>query len=108
MRKNQLNRGMPKRLMYIESKSGPLDGAEARIGWVTFSKTGRTIYHGTRTLLRAATAAGNYIDTDTDDVFWVSGIKQSGSNTHPAGRRIKIVVDDDALSAYQAIRGDVV
>ena len=33
------------RIMYIERKAGELTG-EARIGRVTFSKTGRTLYYG--------------------------------------------------------------
>ncbi len=34
--KNQLNRGLQKRLMYVENKDGDIDGVAARIGWVTF------------------------------------------------------------------------
>jgi hypothetical protein len=29
----QLNRGLKRRLMYIENKDGEIDGAAARIGW---------------------------------------------------------------------------
>jgi hypothetical protein len=36
---------MQPRIMYIESKAGGLAGGEARIGRVTFSKTGQTIYY---------------------------------------------------------------
>lgn len=107
MKGNQLNRGASKRLMYIESKSGPLDGADARIGWVTFSKTGKTVYYRGRSLLRANGVAGNYIEVDSGEEFWISGVKQRGSNGHPSERRIMVVVDDDALSEYQAVRGDV-
>ena len=106
MRSNQLNRDVSKRLMYVESKSGALEGADARIGWVTFSKTGKSIYYRGRSLLRAKGVAGNYIDADSGEEFWVSGVKQRGSNVHPAERRIKVVVDDDALVEYQAVRGN--
>jgi hypothetical protein len=39
---SQLKRGQKYRIMYVENKS-ELSGGEARIGRVTFSKTGRTV-----------------------------------------------------------------
>lgn len=30
--------------MYIENKQGLIEGVDACIGWVSFSKTGKTIY----------------------------------------------------------------
>ena len=90
--------------MYVESKTGTLDGADARIGWVSFSKTGKSIYYRGRSLMRAKGIAGNYIDEISGEEFWVSGVKRRGSNVHPAQRRITVVVDDDALSVYQAVR----
>jgi hypothetical protein len=41
-KETQLTRGQQRRLMYIENKDGNIDGADGRIGWVTFSKTGQT------------------------------------------------------------------
>lgn len=49
--KTQLNRGLKRRLMYVENKAGDIDGADARIGWVSFSKTGRTVYYRGRELM---------------------------------------------------------
>jgi hypothetical protein len=92
--------------MYVEPKDGGLDGAEARIGWVTFSKTGKSVYYRGRSLLRAKGIRGNYIDAQSGEEFWVSGVKQRGTNIHPAERRIKVIVDDDALDEYRALRGD--
>ncbi len=43
--KSQLTRGAARRLMYIENKDGEIDGVAARIGWVEFSKTGRTVFY---------------------------------------------------------------
>src|SRR5258706_16381256 len=37
--KTQLNLGLKRRLMYVENKDGEIDGANGRIGWVTFSKS---------------------------------------------------------------------
>ena len=41
---SQLDRGEPSRIMYIESKASGLSGP-ARIGRVTFSKSGKTVYY---------------------------------------------------------------
>jgi hypothetical protein len=93
--------------MYVESKSGHIDGAPARIGWVTFSKSGRSVYYRGLSLLRAKGGglSGNFIDAESGEEYWVSGVKQSGSNTHPAEARIKVVIDDDAMEALQLLRG---
>jgi len=40
---SQLDRGETSRIMYIENKSSGLSGP-ARIGRVTFSKSGKTVY----------------------------------------------------------------
>lgn len=97
--KNQLNRGLQRRLMYVENKQGLLDGADARIGWVSFSRTGRTVYYRDRTLAKANGVSGNFLDMDTGEEFWVSGVKRNGSNVHWAERR-SVEIDEDARDAY--------
>jgi hypothetical protein len=52
MKSNQLTRGERRRIMYVENKDGDLDGVRARIGWVTFSKTGLSVRYRGRTLKR--------------------------------------------------------
>ena len=106
MKATQLTRGMKNRLMYVENKGGGLiDGAQARIGWVSFSKTGRSVYYRGRSLARIrGGAAGNFIDLESGEEFWVSGVKARGSNTHPAESRIQVAVDEDAVSAYELLR----
>lgn len=105
MKDNQLNRGMRRRLMYVENKSGDIDGMAARIGWVTFSKSGRSVYYRDRELHRVKGGGirGNYRDVATGDEYWISGIKARGSNTHWA-ESTKCKVDDDATQEYQRIR----
>jgi hypothetical protein len=90
--------------MYIESKDGLVDGSRARIGWVTFSKTGKSVYYRGLTLNKARTASGNFLDADSGDEYWVSGVKKRGSNSHPAERRIDVKIDDDALDEYNELR----
>jgi hypothetical protein len=102
---NQLTRGHKRRVMYVENKDGKIDGAEGRIGWVTFSKTGRTVFYRGRQLQRAKGGGirGNFFDTETGEEYWISGVKKCGSNAHWA-ERIKVDVDDDAAEEYRAIK----
>lgn len=103
--KNQLTRGLKRRLMYIENKEGDLDGARARIGSVTFSKSGKSVRYRGRLLARSSGQGvlGNYFDEATGEEFWVSGVKTAGSNAHP-NSTVTVVIDDDAVEAYQAHR----
>jgi len=105
MRNNQLTRGQIKRLMYVENKNGSIDGAHGRIGWVTFSKTGLTVYYRGRTLrrLRGGGVSGNHVDVATGDEYWISGVKKTGSNAHWA-ESIKVRIDADARDAYKQFR----
>jgi hypothetical protein len=102
--RNQLNRGLRRRVMYVENKSGTNQGVNARIGWVTFSKSGRAIYFRERTLLKGNGISANFFDEETGEWFWVSGVKKRGSNAHPAERAVAIEIDEDALDAYREIR----
>jgi hypothetical protein len=102
---NQLTRGAKKRLMYIENKQGEIDGANARIGWVTFSKSGKSVFYRGRELgkIKGGGISANFKDVETYEQYWVSGVKQEGSNTHPA-ESVSVVIDDDAKEEYRSIR----
>ena len=102
-RETQLTQGLKTRLMYVENKQGEIDGANGRIGWVGFSKTGRTINYRGLELSKARGVSGNFIDLNTGHEYWVSGVKRRGSNVHPA-ERTSVVVDEDALAAYTDLR----
>jgi len=55
--------------MYIEQGGGLADAG--RIGRVTFSKTGKTVHYGGRTLI--STKSGykyNHLDQDTREEYW--------------------------------------
>jgi hypothetical protein len=95
MRKNQLTRGKERRVMYVENKDGDIDGVPARIGWVSFSRTGLTIYYRGRTLTRGG-ICGNYYDLDRGEDYWVSGVKERGSNVHWA-EPTTVCVDPDRV-----------
>jgi hypothetical protein len=106
MKSNQLTRGEERRLMYVENKNGYIEGAAARIGWVTFSQTGRSVYYRGLTLKRAKGGgiSGNFYEEATGQEFWISGVKTRGSNAHPAERNTQVVVDDDARDEYERLR----
>jgi len=87
--------------MYVENKYT----GEARIGWVSFSKTGQTVYYRDKTLkrLKGGGISGNHYCEETDDEYWVSGIKKRGSNAHWA-ESVKMIIDDDAKEEYEKIK----
>ena len=105
MKKSQLNRGQQRRVMYVENKQGLIDGARARIGWVDFSKTGRTIRYRDRELVAIGGpgVSGNFMDAESREEYWVSGIKKRGSNALPAAP-VNPVIDEDAQEEYERLR----
>lgn len=91
---------MKSRIMYIESKATGLTGP-ARIGRVTFSKTGRTLYYGGKSFqsLNGAGFKANYYDLETDEEYWISGCKKDGSD-RLYGERVPIEIDEDVREEY--------
>jgi len=84
--------------MYVELKSGG-DSGPAWIGRVRTSKTGRTVYYRGRTLRRKQGIAGNHIDIESGDEFWISGVKKDGTDRHWAGSG-PVDIDADVLDEY--------
>lgn len=93
---------MEKRLMYIELKTHPgghTDAGPARIGWVSFTKTGKTlIYQGKRFQRGRPTTCGNHYDIETGDEYWISGCKKNGEDRLFGNSPVEI--DEDAREAY--------
>lgn len=88
------------RILYIERKAGNLTG-EARIGRVTFSKSGRTLYYGGRSF-RSLDGQGfkaNYYCVETSEEYWISGCKRDGSD-RLYGERVPIYIDDSVREEY--------
>lgn len=104
MTSNQLNRGLARRLMYVENKDGDIDGVAARIGYATFSKSGRTVYYRGRELARANLSRGNHLDIATREEYWVSGIKVKGDNRHQYEFGVQVSIDDDAREEYERLK----
>lgn len=86
----------PPRIMYIENKGGGfvdflgvaqissgagLQGA-ARIGRVTFTRTGATLYYGNKSFqkLKGSGFKANYFDLETGEHYWISGPRRDGTD----------------------------
>ncbi|WP_020187386.1 hypothetical protein [Methylopila sp. 73B] len=107
--RSQLTKGLSRRVMYIENKDGHIEGVAARIGWVSFSKTGQTVYYRDRVLQKSKGGGvrGNFFDVESGEEFWVSGVKQRGSNVHVSENGVTVEVDEDAVDEYRIIRQDL-
>ncbi len=95
---------MKARIMYIESKADGLTGP-ARIGRVSFSKTGRTIYYQGDAFRRFRGFKANYYKVGTGEEYWISGPKKNGSD-RLYSEAVPVEVDEDAREEYwTTIRG---
>ncbi len=83
--------------MYIEYKGDDLTGP-ARIGRVTFSNAGKTLYYKGKALqsLKGGYKA-NYFDVETGEHYWISGCKKGGADTLYPGT---IEIDEDVREEY--------
>jgi hypothetical protein len=96
---------MKTRIMYIEYKGDGISGP-ARIGRVTFSKSGKSLYYQGR---RFQTLAGrgfkaNYCDVATGEEYWISGCKKDGTDRLYSGA---VEIDEDVADEYwREIRGE--
>jgi hypothetical protein len=88
------------RIMYIECKAGGLTGS-ARIGRVSFSKTGRTLYYRGQTFqsLKGAGFKSNYYCVETGEDYWISGPKRRGGDALYGGST-PIEIDEDVREEY--------
>lgn len=86
------------RIMYIESKAAGSNGP-ARIGRVTFSKTGLSIYYRGKTFLRTRGFKANYFDAETHDEYWISGPHRDGKDRLYISN-IPVEIDDDVREDY--------
>ena len=91
-------------LKYIELKTGHSDDGPAWIARVKVSKSGRTIYFNGRALKQGSSGPGNFVDLETRESFWVSGVKRDGNDRHWAGSG-KILVEAAAVDEYLSITG---
>lgn len=97
---------MKSRIMYIEAKSGSPTGP-ARIGRVTSSKSGATLYYGGQAFrsLKGSGFKSNYFDVETGEHYWISGPRRDGKDALYA-THIQPVIDADVQDEYWSrVRG---
>jgi hypothetical protein len=90
--------------MYIESKATGISGP-ARIGRVTFSQTGKSIYYRGKSFqtLSGQGFKSNYFDVATREEYWISGCKKNGADRLYGG---SVQIDEDVREEYWTkIRG---
>ena len=85
------------RIMYIERKSGGLEGP-ARIGRVNYSKTGRSLIYRGKTFAPFQGYKANYQDIETGEEYWISGPKKRGGDRLYGTGRVEI--DEDVKAEY--------
>ena len=94
---------MKSRIMYIELKThggGHDDRGPARIGRVTFNRTGKTLtYQGKRLQKGGTDSCANYLDVDTREGYWISGPKKNGQDRHSYGGG-PVEIDEDVREEY--------
>jgi len=84
---NARSHEMKTKIMYMELKThegGHDDRGEARIGRVTFSKSGKSLHYKGKTFhrTRGPVGCGNHFDAETEDIYWISGAKKDGSDRY--------------------------
>jgi hypothetical protein len=72
-------------LRYVELKTGHSDNGPAWIGRVKESRSGRTVYFNGKAFSKGNGVKGNYLDVETGDEYWISGVKRDGADRHSAG-----------------------
>jgi hypothetical protein len=82
--------------MYIEYKGDGISGP-ARIGRVTFSKTGLSLYYRGKRFARTKGFKANYFDVETGEYYWISGCKKDGTD---ALYSTTIEIDEDVREEY--------
>jgi hypothetical protein len=91
--------------MYVEHKpAAHNERGEAWVGWVTFSKTGRTVYtRGLRLHRFKGLACANHYDLDSHERYWVTGVKKNGE--HRLYGNAPVDIEPDAVEEYARITG---
>ncbi len=90
---------MRSRIMSIESKAESLQGP-ARIGRVTFTKSGKGIYYKGREFFRISGFKSNYAAVGTGEEYWISGPRRDGLDRLYGPSALPVHIDDDVREEY--------
>ena len=83
-------------------KSGYSDDGPAWIDYVNILKIKNTIYFNDQDFQKYNGCYSNYVDIETGDEYWISGLKKKESNRHWAGHG-KIMIDQRAVDEYLSL-----
>lgn len=88
------------RIMYVEDKSGGLEG-DGRIGRVYFSKSGKTLYYRGMIFqsLKGMGFKANYVEIESGNEYWISGPRKD-QNDKLYGGNYGVEIDEDVKSEY--------
>jgi hypothetical protein len=91
------------RIMYLEYKGDGLVGP-ARIGRVTYSKTGSTLHYGGKAFqsLKGSGFKANYFDVATGEQYWISGPRKDGADALYA-TNVSTEIDEDVREEYWSV-----
>jgi len=91
---------MKTRIMWIENKAAG-DGitGPARIGRVTFTKSGKSLRYGGRLFqsLKGQEFLANYADAESGEEYWISGCRKDGMDALYA---TDVTIDEDVREEY--------
>jgi hypothetical protein len=92
---------MRSRIMYVESKAEGLNGP-ARIGRVTFNRTGRTLSYKGKSFqsLKGSGFKANYYETETGEKYWISGPRRDGLDRLYEKSALVVEIDADVREEY--------
>ncbi len=93
---------MKPELKYIELKTGYADNGPAWIGYVEYSKSGKTVYFNDKAF--GGNGHGGCSDIESGEIYWITGVKKDGNNRHQFGNGI-IQIEESAIEEYEAITG---
>ena len=91
-------------LKYIELKTGWNDNGPAWIGFVKESRSGRMVYFNDHAFQKRSGEYSNYVDVETQEEYWISGVKKNGEDRHRAGGG-SITIDSKAVELYKSLTG---
>src|SRR5688572_24719603 len=88
------------RIVYMECKGEGLSGP-ARVGRVTFSRSGMTVSYRGRQLqrLKGAGFKANHFDVETGEHWWICGPRRDGLD-RLYGERVPVEIDDEVREEY--------
>ena len=78
-------------LRYIELKTGWSDNGPAWIGFVKESRSGKMVYFNDHAFQRHSGEYSNYIDVETQEEYWISGVKKNGEDREKIDSQINVL-----------------